>query len=258
MPEGDTLRRAAAALTPVLEGRTLTDAWFRSVRGHAPRRGMRVEGVEAVGKHLLVHFDRGLTLDTHLGMSGWWRTSQSAPSGSPKLRVVLSTEAGHAMCYAAPIIRTYLRDADRTPIDDLGPDLSNDTPRLDTVMERSRARSQSRTLADLLLDQHVAAGVGNVYKSETLFLARMHPFHPVGSVSDADLILVWTTANRLLVANRDRDRRRTTPPQFRSRTFVYDRHRLGCLRCPDSISYDPAGSTTQRSTYWCPSCQRQG
>lgn len=255
VPEGDTLRQAAARLTPILEGRELTHAWFRRLRGHAPRAGQLVEQVDAVGKHLLVHFDRRLSLDVHLGMAGWWSVSPDPPRDAPKLRIVLSTDAGHAACYAAPTIRTYLRDADASPVDQLGPDLSDDVPDLDEVLRRSRAGSQDRTLAELLLDQHAAAGVGNVFKSESLFLARLDPFTPVGDTSDEQLRTLWTIAHRALVDNRSRSLRKTTSASVRDRSHVYDRYRLGCHRCGDAIRYDPAGSRTARSTYWCPTCQ---
>jgi endonuclease-8 len=255
MPEGDTLRQAEARLTPVLEGRTLTDAWFRRLRGYAPRKGQRVDQVDAVGKHLLIHFDRNLSLDVHLGMSGWWTVTEQPPRDAPKLRIVLSTEAGHALCYAAPTIRTYLRDGSPTPVDHLGPDLSDDVVDLDVIVERSRVTSQDRPVAELLLDQRVAAGVGNVFKSESLFLAGLAPFVAVGEVSDPDLRALWGIAHELLVANRSRSLRKTTPGALRDRTHVYDRYRLGCHRCGDAIDFDPAGSRTARSTYWCPTCQ---
>jgi formamidopyrimidine-DNA glycosylase len=137
----------------------------------------------------------------------------------------------------------------------LGPDLSDDDPDLDEVVHRSRSGDLDRPVAELLLDQGVAAGVGNVYKSESLFLAAMDPFAPVGAFGDDDLRTLWSIAHRALVANRDRPLRTTTPDGVRDRTHVYDRHRLGCHRCDDAIAYDPAGSRTQRSTYWCPSCQ---
>lgn len=254
MPEGDTLRQAEARLTPVLEGELLTDVWFRRLRGHAPRAGQRVEQVDAVGKHLLVHFDRNLSLDVHLGMSGWWAVSNHPPVDAPKLRIVLSTRAGHAMCYAAPTIRTYVRDGERTPVDHLGPDLSDDHVDVDGIVGRARAVDPSITIAEALLDQRIAAGIGNVYKSESLFLAGLHPFTPVGALGDDQLRSVWTIAHRALVANRER-RRRTTPESHRDRTHVYDRYRLGCHRCDDAVAFDPAGSRTRRSTYWCPTCQ---
>lgn len=106
MPEGDTLRRAEALLSPVLDGLTLTSAWFRKLRGHRPRPGQRIESVNAVGKHLLINFDRRLTLRTHLGMSGSWRTNApgTPPPASSRLRIVLETAAGSALCFAAPTI----------------------------------------------------------------------------------------------------------------------------------------------------------
>ena len=255
MPEGDTLRQAEARLAPVLEGRVLTGVWFRRLRGHAPRVGQVVERVDAVGKHLIIDFDRRISLDVHLGMAGWWSVSETPPSDSPRLRIVLSTDAGHALCYAAPTIRTYLRDVDRSPVGHLGPDLSDDAPDLDAVVARSRAVVGDEAIATLLLDQRAAAGVGNVFKSETLFLARTNPFEPVDAISDDSLGRLWSIAHRLLVANRDRAVRRTTPDGHREHLHVYGRHRLGCLRCGDAIAYDPAGSRTGRSTYWCPTCQ---
>ena len=117
MPEGDSLRRAETLLAPVLEGEIVTDIWFRKLRGHRPRKGQRIERVDAVGKHLLIEFDRKLTLRTHLGMSGSWRiqpTSSATPS-NPRLRVLIETGRGTALCFAAPTIDTFVRDGMSTP-----------------------------------------------------------------------------------------------------------------------------------------------
>ena len=256
MPEGDTLRRAAEVLTPVLEDQVVTELWFRKLRGHRPRVGDRIHSVDAVGKYLLIEFDRRLVLHTHLGMAGSWRATPltAAVPSTPKLRIVIETAAGRALCFSAPEIATHLAGAGTAPADRIGPDLSNDDVDLSEVVHRSRA-AQGPTLAELLLEQQVAAGVGNVFKSEALFVAGLHPFTAVDSVDDATLERLWDVAHRQLVANRSRPFRVTTRPTDGGRTYVYGRHRLGCRRCDNAIKFSPGGERTARSTYWCPTCQ---
>lgn len=257
MPEGDTLRRAAETLTPVLEGRRLDDVWFRRLRGHRPRPGDIVTAVEAVGKYLVISFDRGLALHTHLGMAGSWRTSTLGASipRDPRLRIVLTTDAGRALCFAAPSISTHVIGRDVTPLDRLGPDLSDDDTDLAEVLRRSRLLASGTTAAEMLLDQKVGAGVGNVFKSEALFVAGIHPFRTVQELSDDELERVWSVAHRQLVVNRSTPYRSTTGPGRDGRTHVYGRHRFGCRRCDNAVSFSAAGERTQRSTYWCPTCQ---
>lgn len=258
MPEGDTLRRAAEALTPVLENQIVTSLWFRKLRGHRPRVGDRIHFVDAVGKYLLIEFDRRLVLHTHLGMAGSWRatTIDRAVPSTPKLRIVIETELGRALCFSAPDISTHISGTDTAPADRIGPDLSDDGADINDVIIRTRARAGSETtLAEMLLDQGIAAGVGNVFKSEALFVAGLHPFSRVSDVGDDELRRLWTTAHRQLVANRSRPFRVTTGRGDGGRTYVYGRHRLGCRRCDNAVRYSAAGERTERSTYWCPSCQ---
>lgn len=258
MPEGDSLRRAARLWAPVLEGQVLEEVWFAKLRGHRPRVGQRVESVGAVGKHLRVDLDQNLTLDIHLGMAG--RVGVVAPGRplrrTPSLRVVLRTSSGTAFCHAAPTIQTVVRGgATDDPVASLGPDLSDDHPDLDEVLARSRRRPPDTLLADLLLDQQVAAGVGNVFKSEVLFVVGLNPFRAVGGCSDDDLRRLWSEAHRQLRRNRSTPARSTTPAGDAGRTFVYRRARAGCRCCDGPISFAPAGTATSRSTYWCPRCQ---
>ena len=258
MPEGDTLRRAAEVLTPVLEGQVVTELWFKKLRGYRPRVGDTIHSVDAVGKYLLIEFDRKLVLHTHLGMSGSWQaaTLDTPVPKSPKLRVVIETVAGRALCFAAPDISTHISGSGTAPADRVGPDLSNDDVDLAEVVSRSRERAtDTTTLAELLLDQQVAAGVGNVFKSETLFVGGMYPFTLVAEVDDEQLLKLWSIAHRQLVANRDAPFRQTTARGAPDRTHVYGRHRFACRRCDNSVSFSAAGQRTARSTYWCPTCQ---
>lgn len=257
MPEGDSLRQAAARLAPILDGQPTTHLWFGKLRGHRPRAGQRIEQVRAVGKHLLVEFDRHLTLRTHLGMSGSWRVVPAGvePVRSAKLRIVIGTELGTALCFSAPTIDTFLRSSGKTPLDHLGPDLSDDDLDVAEVVSRARRYGDERLLADALLDQRIAAGVGNVFKSEVAFLAGIHPFTSMRTLSDDEIEQVWTIAHQQLVRNRSRPSRKTTRTDVPGRTYVYDRWRLACRRCSDSVLFSPAGQVTARSTYWCPRCQ---
>ncbi len=256
-------------LTPVLEGRVVTDLWFRKLRGYRPRVGDRISSVDAVGKYLLIEFRPpaiagsvasrpGIVLHTHLGMAGSWRatTLERAVPTSPKLRIVIATEAGRALCFSAPDISTHVAGSGTAPADRIGPDLSDDDIDLAEVVARSRvAATAETTVAEVLLDQSVAAGVGNVFKSEALFVAGVHPFTLVAALSDEQLESVWSIAHRQLVANRGRPYRSTTRPGDGARTYVYGRRRLGCRRCDNAIAFSAAGQRTARSTYWCPTCQ---
>ncbi|MEZ5342620.1 MAG: DNA-formamidopyrimidine glycosylase family protein [Acidimicrobiales bacterium] len=257
MPEGDTLRQAAALLSPVLDGREVTEIWFRKLRGHRPRAGHRIDYVEAVGKNLLVHFERNLTLRTHLGMTGSWRRSGPdipAPS-DPRLRILIRTDVGTALCFAAPSIETFVRTAAFSPLAHLGPDVSDDGFNSEVAVARTRQFAGSGLVAEALLDQRVAAGIGNVFKSEVAFLAGVHPFSPVESLTDAALHQLWVIAHQQLVDNRERNARKTTSVLIPGRMYVYGRFRQACRRCSDSVLYSAAGEVTERSTYWCPRCQ---
>src|SRR6478609_2510793 len=196
MPEGDTLRQAELRIAPLLEGRRLERVWFRRGLVLSPRAGQLVESVHAVGKHLLIELDRNLTLATHLGMGGWWTTMPAARTlrPGPKLRIALTVADGHALCYAAPTIRTFVRDGGPTPVDHLGPDLSDEQPDLDAALARiDRFADPAQPVADVLLDQRIAAGIGNVFKSETLFAIGVHPRTPIGDLDAATRRRLWTT-----------------------------------------------------------------
>ena len=255
MPEGDSLRRVAAKLTPILTGRVVVALSFHRLKGLQPRPGERIESVDAVGKHLLIRFSGGLTLRTHLGMTGRWRTLAGGltPRPNPRTRVVITTADGVAVCDAAIAVETYPH-ATENHVGHLGPDLSDDTFDVEEVVARTRASAGGLTVAEMLLDQRLAAGAGNVFKSEVAFLAGVHPFTPIADLDDTDLAELWGIAHAQLLANRSRSARSTTG-RSGARTYVYRRARRPCLRCSTPIAFSPAGEVTARSTYWCPRCQ---
>ncbi|HYI60385.1 MAG TPA: DNA-formamidopyrimidine glycosylase family protein [Acidimicrobiales bacterium] len=265
MPEGDTIWRAASRLRPVLAGTTLERFEAPRLVGDRPRPGTVIDDVEAVGKHLLVHFAGGLSLDTHMRMTGSWhlyRRGERWRKPAHLLRCRLVVPRWEAVCFAAPVVRTYRRDGRagplggaEDPVAHLGPDLCRPDADLDEVVARmERHPEPGTTIAEVLLDQTVAAGIGNVYKSEVLHACGLDPFTPLAAVPAALRRRLAEVASRLLRRNLATARRTTVagPP---GSVAVYGRARRPCPRCGTPIRVARHGAQA-RSTYWCPRCQR--
>ena len=255
MPEGDTIHRTARRLRPALAGHQLTRFEAPRLVGDRPKVGGTIQAVEAVGKHLLIRFDDALVLHTHMKMAGSWhvyRTNERWREAKHLARAVVGVEDWVAVCFAAPIVSTF-RDLPGTqsPIAHLGPDLCLDDVDIDAVLDRLASLPEpDAEIADALLDQRVAAGIGNVFKSETLWANRTSPFLRLGSV-DTDLRhRLWATASRQLRANLGGGPRTTVPGGL----AVYGRNRQPCLRCGTNVEMVEHG-THARLTYWCPTCQ---
>jgi len=253
VPEGDTIHRAAARLRPALVGRTVVRFEAPRARGFPPRRGTTVDSVEAVGKHLLVTFGDGTVLRTHMRMSGSWRlvaTGERWPRPAHLMRALVEVEGWTAVCFSAPVV-----ELERRPrVDHLGPDLCRADADLDECVRRiDQFAGPEVELADVLLDQRIACGVGNVYKSEACFAVGLHPRQPVGGIDPVLRRAVIESAAGLLQANLGPGRRTTTsgPP---GSTAVYGRARRPCRRCGTPIQMARTGPHA-RSTYWCPTCQ---
>jgi endonuclease-8 len=262
VPEGDSLVHAADELRPRLQGRAVVrlHGSHRALHPNARRiTGRVISDVRTVGKHMLIDFDNGWTLRTHLGMTGGWQHYQPGEPWrrSPgKARVVIETADCVAVCFAAPTVE--LAPTERIGVRHLGPDLMADEVDWDGIVRRAR-QSPGRTAADLLLDQRVMAGVGNVYKSETLFLEGIDPQRPVATLTDDDVGRIAGRARKLLMANREPAMRSTTRSTTGSRRpganyWVYRRAGRSCRRCGATVLTDTHGEL-DRSTYWCPSCQ---
>lgn len=269
MPEGDTIFRTATTLRRWLAGREVTSAHGR-VRGLPVERivGRRVDAVEAHGKHLLMRFAGGAVLHTHMRMTGSWHVYPTGePWGRPERQARMVLEAGGrlAVCFNAPVVELLTeRQAERHPaLRHLGPDaLVADglTPVviLGRVAQRARA---APTAGELLLDQQVVAGIGNVYRCESLFLCGIHPAMPVASLTDVVVLELVLTAARLMHANAASNadagpgsafaRSLDGPP---GRSWVYRRSGRPCRRCGTTVRSAPQGFQA-RQVYWCPSCQ---
>lgn len=273
MPEGDTIFRAARTLHLALAGQAVTR--FASdypaltrIHEDAPLTGRVVARVYAQGKHLLIEFSGGLTLRTHMRMHGSWhiyRPGESWQLPRRDARIVVETAAFVAVGFNVPIAE-LLDDRQRARQDDLralGPDLLADAFDEEEAVRRLQARGDE-DVADALLNQRAVAGIGNVYKSETLFLERVHPGTPVRGVSEETLRALLRTARTLLKANVAdataeivtwRGLRRTTGrTDPAERLWVYGRRGQPCRRCGTSISYRKTGPDA-RGTYWCGTCQ---
>jgi endonuclease-8 len=254
VPEGDTIHRAAARMHPALAGRSV-------VRFEAPRTprpwpatGTVVTRVEARGKHLLVHFEDGWTLLYRPG-ERWRKAPHLAraiievgpPAGAGDAD---GTDQGWvAVCFSAPVV-DLVREA-RTG--HLGPDLCTVDADLDEVVRRMGRVDPATPLADVLLDQRICCGVGNVYKSEVPFALGLHPLTPIGALDDGRRRAVVETATRQLRANLATTSR-TTMPGPPGTVGVYGRRREPCRRCGTPIAWARTGPQA-RGTYWCPTCQ---
>ena len=173
-----------------------------------------------------------------------------------KARVVIETDAAVAVCFAAPDIEVSTVDRIEQSLAHLGPDLL--APEFDPdVAVRRTHDSRAELVADLLLDQRVMAGVGNEYKSEILFLERLHPETPLTELDDGQRRALAARSRELLWANKDRTARSTTGSTRRGHeVFVYGRDRRSCRRCDHGIVSAEVGDP-KRITYWCPDCQRR-
>ncbi|OII63487.1 DNA glycosylase [Streptomyces sp. CC53] len=262
MPEGDTVWLTARRLHEALAGQVLTRSDLRVPRlATVDLTGRAVLDVTPRGKHLLTRVDGGLTLHSHLRMDGSWQVY--APDerwrGGPghQIRAVLGTAARTAVGYRLPVLDLLRTTDEATIVGHLGPDLLGPDWDLAEAVRRLCA-DPTRPLGEALLDQRNAAGIGNVYKCELAFLARVSPWLPVGDLPPDVPARLLATAHRLLDANKHRFERRTTPPGSRPDRplYVYGRGGRPCYRCGAPVRRHGAEDLPDdRITYWCPGCQ---
>jgi endonuclease-8 len=241
MPEGDTIHRSADRLRTALQGKELVRFEAARTRRPWPQPGERIEAVSARGKHLLVGFSGGLTLRTHLRMSGSWhlcRAGERWPRPAHQARAVIEVEGWVAVCFNAPVVELrHAASVEPDPISHLGPDLTVPDADLDTCVRRMGQLDPATPTKVALLDQRVACGVGN-------------PATPVEALDEATRRRLLATANRLLVANLQGGPRTTVPGGL----AVYGRRGKPCRRCGTAVRSALLGEQA-RNTYWCPRCQ---
>ena len=253
MPEGDTLFRTAAGLRPHLVGRAVTAA--RATRpGPQIERvvGATVDAVESHGKNLVIRFDNGLELRTHMRMNGSWhryRPGERWRRPPSRARVVLEVPGAVAVCFDAPVVELFEQRAEvvHPSLSQLGPDLLDPAFDDDAAAEAlRRLRDPARAvwpISQALLDQRALAGIGNIWRNETLFVERVDPLATVESLDDATLGRLVTTARRLLTES-------ATQAPGRARLRVYRRSGRPCPRCGTLIRSAPLPTEVPRTTYW--------
>ena len=276
MPEGDTIFRSARALGRALGGRAITgfrSTYPRLTRDHddTPLTGQTVEQVESRGKWLMMHFSGGATLATHMLMSGSWhiyRPGERWQRPRYDMRIVIGTASFDAVAFKVPVaeFHTTASLARHPAFSTLGPDVLSVNFDEQQAMANLRAQADV-AVAEALLNQHVMAGIGNVYKSEVCFACRVNPFRKLATLTDEELKCLVATARRFMSSNVSdtsgtaiityaglrRTTRRANPGE---RLWVYGRRGQPCRRCGATIESRKQGPSA-RVTFWCPNCQRE-
>lgn len=262
MPEGDSIHRLAAKLRPRLVGgrvrsfdaHDIADSVAETVVGHA------VVAVEARGKNLLVRFDDGRTLHVHLRMLGrvgferprsaYWKPRKT----THQLR--MDVEGAVVVGDRIPVLRLLRAGAEERAPDlrSLGPDLLATELDAEECVTRLRALGK-RPIGEALMLQRALAGIGNIYKSETLFIEKVDPSAPVSTLDDATLHALVSRASVLLKSNLGTGPRVTRNALTGPRFWVYGRSGRACLRCGATVEMIRQGAPPGRSTYHCRGCQ---
>ncbi len=255
MAEGDTIHRTARALQEALGGKPVTHVAVPNPRSPLRRQGLRVDelrgstmvSAEARGKHLLLRFDCGLALHSHLGMRGSWRISEGGSASDPRAWVVLSVPGTQVAELGGSHLdlRTDAELRSNRQLRSLGPDVLAHDFDPPAGVEALRAADQSREIGEVLLDQRVLAGVGNIYKCEGCWSARIDPWRRLADLDDGDLGRLVIELGGLM---------RYGVETGRTPRSIYGRTGQPCPRCGARISSRGQGDANRR-TYWCGSCQ---
>jgi endonuclease-8 len=246
MPEGDALHRTARDLQVLVGEKLEVETPHPRARpsGVAERLdGRKLVKVEAVGKNLLLRFEDGLVLRSHLRMKGRWqvlsRNGTGTRPGMPWL--VLRAAQTEAVLWHGPLL-----ELDEAHVRSLGPDILADPPEIDVMVSKFRTADRRTAIGEALLDQRLVAGIGNLWRAEALWRAQISPWRKLGDVSDEELHTVLDAAAQLM--------RRSLDSGLRQRA-VYRQVGRPCPRCGTPIKSRGQGDAN-RIAYWCPECQR--
>jgi endonuclease-8 len=258
MPEGDTIHSAARRMRTALVGKEIVaieTPQARHARDRWPERlaGRGVRAVDARGKHLLVRFEGGLALHSHLRMGGLWgiyERGQQWRRSPRRAWLVIRTSDHEVVQFDGPVLE--LMTDGRTRFDQrlagLGPDIIADDFSERTFLKRLREDDQTRGIGDAILDQRNVAGIGNIWKSEGCFQAHVDPWRPLRDVSDDDALAILRAVRPLM-------RRSAAGAGYLDEPSVYERAGRPCPRCGTAIRRRGQGDDN-RTTFWCPGCQR--
>jgi endonuclease VIII len=254
MAEGDSILRIARRLDGALSGEEI------SVRSPGPRRpsglaagqldGRVLERVESRGKHLLLHFAGDLVLHSHLGMRGSWQLYRAGDRWrrpASQAWIALTGNGAEAVNFGGSTMRIVTEaQLRRDPkLARLGPDVLADDFDPVVAVARMRAIAPDIELGQALLGQRLVAGIGNIFKSEGCFAARVDPNRRVDSLSDDELVDVLAATRDLMLEAVEAGRQPNR---------IYRRTGEPCPRCGAPIRSRAQGDDA-RTTYWCPECQ---
>jgi endonuclease-8 len=248
VPEGDTLAYAAKRIRPVLEGRIPEE--IRAAREPKwPERlgGRAVQNIETFGKHLFLNFDGGLVVHSHLGMVGSWAVLTHDRIGH-RARLVMRAGDRWVVQFGGPTLELLTNGRARLVRGRLGPDVLAEEFDRDRFLRRLRAEDPTRPIGDALLDQTTVAGIGNIWKAEGCWEAGVDPWRPVARVSDEEVVSIVDAARPRMMRSAD-EGPRTIQPR------VYGQTGRPCPRCGSRVRARGQGDAN-RTTYWCPGCQR--
>lgn len=266
MPEGHTIHRAARRLRSVLAGNRLDRVDARGAQLVEARAAQRLQGavvtaVEARGKHLLIHTDTGWSVRSHLRMDGAWHLYRRGEKWSKSRRrawLVLGAGAWEAVNFDGPILQIQRTDDMlRNPVlTELGPDVLVE-PFDDAEYLRRMRRAAGREIGDAVMDQRTIAGIGNIYKSESLFLTKVDPWVRVRDLSDGELVAIREVATRIMQDGVLDARAITYKGPGAPGRWAYGRSGEACRVCGTELLSRKQG-INQRTTTWCLSCQLVG
>jgi endonuclease VIII len=243
MPEGDTIHYAANRIRPVLEGcvpeeirtpqrRHERDRWADRLAGRAVAR------VEARGKHLLLHFEGDLVVHSHLRMTGAWavhRTGERWRRAPRRAWLVMCAGGQEVVQFDGPLLEllTEARSRSDPQLACLGQDVIGERFDEALLLRRLREDDPTRPFGDALLDQRTIAGIGNIWKSETLFACGVNPFVLVETLSDAEVHSLLESARKLMGRSANTD--------SRNNMNVYSHGGEPCRRCRTAIASKKQG-----------------
>jgi endonuclease VIII len=243
MPEGDSLHRIAGLLQPLVGERIAAESPHPQGLATGVARvvdGRVLEGVEAVGKHLLLRFEGGVVLRSHLRIRGRWTFVERGTPVRGRPWLVLRGGRSEARQWNGPVLTLEAR-----PVRRLGPDLLDEATEVAEVVRRVRGADPGRLVGEALLDQRLVAGIGNMWLAEALWQARVSPWRRVGEVADEELVVALEWAQ---------ERMRASAAGVRTTRAVYRKAGRPCPRCGTPVSSRGLGDAN-RTSYWCPACQ---
>jgi endonuclease VIII len=244
MPEGDTLHRAARSIQVLVGERVEVEtphprAQAEQIAGRLD--GRVLESVEAVGKNLLLRFEGGIVLRSHLRMSGRWTVRARGEHGTGRPWLIIRGARAEGVLWNGPVLELHTRALAR-----LGPDILGSPPAIDVMLSRMAAVDESRRLGEVLQDQSVVAGIGNMWMAEALWEAKLSPWRRLAGTDNSRRRLALDTAARLMRSALDDGRGRGKN--------VHNRAGRPCPRCGTPIRARGLGDDN-RTAFWCPSCQ---